>query len=312
MLTMHKERSVQGGSQPSRRSPGDLNGLQSSHDELGQLTRLYETLTNSSPLLRRGPLSTIRHFLTHSPSRGLAESLNIGVVQQAIKYAILVIVVAVSFLVSVNLERFTDYAAQVPDLYRLAIYHLLGQAEADKRVYEEQARIEQEQIRQQQEAELQLLKHEKEIARQHANEEQVRLTRIERIRAITAAWQEFLTNNRGRFKYIELINDQYHNENCLRIRNTLWDFISPTKPRMEIARQMAEVATYQIRDAISDGFVEWLNADHVLNRADWRYADLQNMETEFSAGCLSPDQVWRTNRYYEPNDIGALIVPGPM
>jgi hypothetical protein len=310
---MPKEHSVQAGLQPSRRLPADLNGGQSSHDELGQLTRLYETLTNSPPLLRRGPHSTIRRYLTQSPIKGPAELLNIGVVQRVIKYAILLIVVAVSFLVAVNLERFTDYAAQVPDLYRRVIYHLSGQVDLANKAHEEEARIEREQTGQQQETVLRRFKHDKEIARHHANEEQVRLEPMDRIHVMTEAWQEFLTNNRERYKYIELINDHRHSEyNCFRIRNTLWDFISPIKRGAEIARQMAEFATYQIRDTISDEFVEWLNADHVLNRTDWRYADLQNTETEFSAGCLSPDQVWRVGRYYEPNDMITLIVPGPM
>ncbi len=160
---------------------------------------------------------------------------------------------------------------------------------------------------------IQRAKHEQEAEAQRAKEEQARLARIERIRAMTSAWQEFLTYNRVKFKQIDLTKDQHHGDyNCLRIRNTLWDFVSPNKRSTEIARQKAEVATYQIRDAISDEFVAWLNADRVLDRTNWNYADLQNIAIDFSAGCLSPGQIWRANRYYEPSDIISDIMPPPM
>ena len=307
---MPKERSVQPGLKP--------------RDELDRLTRLYETLTKSSPRLkaqtglvvRRGYPSAQPQSSPKPPAKKKrsAQPLDLGVARQVIKPASLVLLVfAASFVLGLNLERFSDYVTQVADLYRLASYHLSGQAEADKRAYEEEARVQQERVRQEQEMAAQRVKHEKEIEAQHAKEEQVRLARIERIRAMTAAWQEFLTDNRAKFKQIELINDQrYGDYNCLRMRNTLWDFVSSKKPSTELARQKAEASTYQIRDAISDEFVEWLNADHVLDRTDWTYADLQNIETEFSAGCLSPDQVWRSNRYSGPTGIISFIMPPPI
>jgi hypothetical protein len=322
VLIVSNQHSVQSGSQPRRRSPGDLSARrQLPRDELGQLTRLYETLTKSSPLLvRTGPAVRRRTLLRstgahRSPriTKRPAQSHEVGLARQAMKYVALVLVGAASFLVGLNFERFADYGAQVPDLYQLAIYHLSGQAEADKRAYEEQARVQEERIRQEQEMELQRAKHEQEIEAQHAKEEQVRLARIEQIRTTTAAWQDFLADNRGKFKQIELITDQHHSDyNCLRIRNTLWDFVSANGRRAELARQKAEASTYQIRDAISYEFVEWLNADHVFERTDWKYADLRHIETEFSAGCLSPDQVWRANRHYEPNDIVSLMMSESM
>jgi hypothetical protein len=87
---MPNEHSVQAGSQPSRPSSGDLSGEQPHCDKLAKLTRLYETLTKSSPLLRRGPLSTTPRR-SHSPRKGLAQSLNVGVARKAIKYAALVL-----------------------------------------------------------------------------------------------------------------------------------------------------------------------------------------------------------------------------
>jgi hypothetical protein len=314
-----KQRSVQVAIQPKRRLR--LRARQLPRDELDRLTRLYETLAKSSPLLnartgsearrRRGPFPG-PHRLPATGKRR-AQSFSLGVPQQAIKYAALVLVIASSFVLGLNFERFSAYAAQVPDLYRLAIYHLSGQADADKRVYEEQVGVQQARMRQEQEMEIQRVKREQEIAAQYAKEKQVRLARIEQIRATTAAWQEFLSGNRDRFKQIELINDQHFSDyNCLRIRNILWDFVSPNKRSAELARQKAEVSTYRIRDAISDEFIEWLNADHVLERTDWKYADLQHIETEFSAGCLSPDQVWRSNRYSEPIDRLAAIMPAQM
>ena len=305
--------------QPKRRLR--LSARQLPRDELDRLTRLYETLAKSSPLLqaRTGPEARRRRGPFPGPHRRpptrkrRAQSFSLGVPQQAIKYAALVLVIAASFVLGLNLERFSDYAAQVPDLYRIAIYHLSGQADADKRAYEEQVGVQQARMRQEQEMEIQRVQREQEIEARYAKEKQVRLARIEQIRATTAAWQEFLSGNRDRFKQIELISDQQSSDyNCLRIRNILWDFVSSNKRSAELARQKAEVSTYRIRDAISDEFIGWLNADHVLERTDWKYADLQHIETEFSAGCLSPDQVWRSNRYSQPIDRLAAIIPAQM
>src|SRR5262245_25962711 len=314
-----KQRSIQAGIQSKRRLR--LRARQLPRDELDRLTRLYETLTKPSPPLtartgpegrrRGGPFTGPRR---RPPSRKhRAQSFSLGVPQQAIKYAALALVIAASFVLGLNSERFSGYAAQVPDLYRLAIYHLSGQADADKRVYEEQVRVQQARMRQEQDMEMQRVKRAQEIEVQDAKEKQVRLARIEQIRATTAAWQEFLSGNRDRFKQIELISDQQSSDyNCLRIRNILWDFVSPNKRSAELARQKAEVSTYRIRDAISDEFIEWLNADHVLERTDWKYADLQHIETEFSAVCLSPDHVSRSNRYSQPIDTLAAIIPAQM
>jgi hypothetical protein len=324
------EQPLHGGLKPSHRVLGDLSARQLLRDARDgtqpapsyDLTRLYETLTKSSTSLpaRSGPIVRRRAValgigsrLSHPLRKRPTQSLNLGVARQAIKYAPQVLIIAASFALGLNFERFPNYAAGVSDLYRLAIYHLSGQADADKRTREEEAHVQQERIRQEQEIQIQRAKHEQEVEAQRAKEEQASLARIERIRAMTTAWEEFLTDNRAKFKQIDLIKDQHHGDyNCLRIRNTLWDFVSPAKRSTEIARQKAEASTYQIRDAISDGFVEWLNADHVLDRGDWNYSDLQNIATDFSAGCLSPDQIWRANRYYEPSDITLVIMPSPI
>jgi hypothetical protein len=141
---MPNQRSIQAGLQPSRvlgvvglrQLPRDkLDGTQpTSHY---QLTRLYETLTKSSlPLSARpGPVVRRRrvrlstgHHRSHPSRNRPPQSLNAGVARKAIKYAAQVLVVVASFVLGLNFERFSDYATPVPDLYRLAIYHLSGQA----------------------------------------------------------------------------------------------------------------------------------------------------------------------------------------
>jgi hypothetical protein len=138
--------------------------------------------------------------------------------------------------------------------------------------------------------------------------------RIERTRAVTAAWQNFLTANRARFKQIELIKDSRTGDyDCLRMRNMLWHFVAPFKRSGEVARQKAEASTYLVRDSISDDFVRWLNSHSLFDRADWIYGDLQSMDTNFSIGCLSPEQAWRANRYQNPvGYISSVIVAPPM
>jgi hypothetical protein len=234
------------------------------------------------------------------------------------KYAITAVIIAVSLVIGLNLERLTNYAAQVPDQYHLAIYHLSGQADADKKAREalaERIREREERARREQKIEAaQRVKHEQEVEAVHAKEEQARITRIEQRRAVTAAWQEFLTANKGRFKQIELVKDSLHGDyGCLRVRNMLWDFVSPYKRATEIARQKAEVSTYQVRDNISDDFVRWLNSHNLFDRANWTYDELQNMDTNFSVGCLSPERAWRWNRYQKPvGYISPVIGPPPM
>jgi hypothetical protein len=229
------------------------------------------------------------------------------------KYAIGAFIIAASFVIGLNLELFTDYAAQVPDRYRLAVYQLSGQAAADKKVREERAREREEREKQEQEVEAaQRVRHEREADALHAKEEQARITRVEQRRAVTAAWQDFLTTNRARFKQIELVKDSRHGDyNCLRLRNMLWDFVAPYKRTTEAARQKADVSTYQVRDVISDDFVGWLNSRRIFDRADWTYDDLQTMDTNFSVGCLSPEQAWRVNRYQKPIGHMPPAIPQP-
>jgi hypothetical protein len=266
------------------------------------VTRLFETLAKSLAFLTM-PIGRLAHRCRLPPGIGFRRShaLRARRPRSFARQAGEVLIIGVSFVIGLNFERFTNYAAQVPDRYRLAIYHLSGQADADEKaraVRGERAREREERAEREQGIEAQRAKQGHEVAALHAKQEQARMIRIERSRVVTAAWQEFLTANRAKFKEIELVKDsRYGDYNCLRMRNTLWDFASPYKRDTEIARQKAEVATYQARDSISDDFVRWLNSNRLLDRADWKYEDLQNMDTDFSVGCLSPEQAWRVNRY---------------
>ena len=168
--------------------------------------------------------------------------------------------------------------------FHLAIYHLSGQATADE---QEQARRAQEYAQEQE------LKRRK-------KEAQIELTRV-----LAAAWQEFLTANRAKFKQIALVKDSQEGDySCLQIRKDKWDFVSPYKSDTEIkaAEQKAEVSTYQVRDSIADELVQWLNNSKSSDKTDWKYDDLQNMDVDLPFRfrlnrCWSPKEVWRANRY---------------
>jgi hypothetical protein len=205
------------------------------------------------------------------------------------KYAIAAFFIGVSFIIEWDFERVTNFAAQVPDLDRLAIYRLSGQADADKKALGERQREREAREKQEQEIEAQRVKQEQEVEELRQRHDEERKARIERRRAVTEACQAFWTANRARFKQIELVKDSQHGDyNCLRTRNMLWDFVAPYKRAAEVARQEAEDSTYQFRDAISDDFVRWLNSHSLLDRVDWTYDDLQTIDTNFSVGCLPP------------------------
>jgi len=114
-------------------------------------------------------------------------------------------------------------------------------------------------------------------AAQRAEEEQAR---IERLRAEAAVWQAFLTAARTKFSQIEVVKNSYGGDYlCLRL-------------------SAAELSTaYQVRDNISDDFVQWLNRNRLLDGRDWKYDDLQDFAYQPYAGCWSAKNIWRANRY---------------
>ena len=78
-----------------------------------------------------------------------------------------------------------------------------------------------------------------------------------------------------------------------------------------------EVSAYQVRDSISDAFVQWLNTNFekplnlppgfepvhpqstnqpLLKRRDWAYEDLRYFTTQPYLGCWSAKDLWRANR----------------
>jgi hypothetical protein len=210
------------------------------------------------------------------------------------KYALAALTIAATLVIEFNLEQIKNYAAEVPALYRLAIYHLSRQADADEKARVERAREQGERAKQEHEIEAQRVKQEQEVDQPRSRHDEERKARIEQRRAVTAAWQEFLATNRGMFKQIETVKDSRSGDyNCLRLRNMLWDFVAPYKRSTELARQKVEASTYQARDSIADDFVRWLNSHSLFDRADWAYDDLQNMETIFSVACSElASEIW--------------------
>jgi hypothetical protein len=245
----------------------------------------------------------------------------ISFARRAIKYVVEfakknsgALIIGVSLIIGLNYERFANYVTDIPDAFRLAIYHLSGQADADRKAqqqyYAEQKAKREREAREWQERSAREAQERAKQARQRAaqremerqEEEAQRAKQAQARRAEKAAWQEFLTANRAKFKQIELVRDSRDGDyNCLRIRQVIWDFVSVYAPETQriAAEQKAEVSTYQVRDSISDDFVQWLQNNKVSDRTDWKYDDLQNMATDFKVGrsCWSPNQVWRANRY---------------
>ena len=229
------------------------------------------------------------------------------------------IIIGVSLVIGLNFNRFTNYAAEVPYAFHLAIYHLSGQAAADEKAQQE---YEQEQAKQRQEYQQEQAKQRQEYEQEQAKrtqdyqqkqaklalEEELQRTKKaaqnELTRVLAAAWQQFLTANRATFKQIDLVkNSENGDYSCLQIRNNKWDFVSPYKSDAEIkaAEQKAEVSTYPVRDGIADEFARWLNDNKLSGKTDWKYEDLQNMDQrEFhihSYSCSTPKGAWRANRY---------------
>jgi hypothetical protein len=94
-----------------------------------------------------------------------------------------------------------------------------------------------------------------------------------------AAWQDFLTAARTKFPQIAVVKNSHGGDYvCLRI-------------------ETGEVANYQVRDSISDDFVQWLNGNRLLDRRDWKYDDLKDFYDLSYVGCQQAKNIWRANRY---------------
>jgi outer membrane murein-binding lipoprotein Lpp len=144
---------------------------------------------------------------------------------------------------------------------------------------------------------------------QAAQEEAQRAKKEEYERAEQMTWQKFLTSVREKFPQIALVKNSYGGDYmCLRISRT------------------EEVSAYQVRDSISDDFVQWLNANfekpvadpwaafldtpippgfvpvqpqstnQPLKRRDWAYEDLKDFPAQPYVLCASAKDLWRANR----------------
>jgi hypothetical protein len=209
-------------------------------------------------------------------------------------------IIGISLIIALNFAQITDWA-------RDATYHLSGQAAADMQAHERYLASQREQqARDDQARTEQRAKDEREAAartEQRAKDEQEAAARIEAKSAMFKAWQDYLTANRQKFKQIDVIRDIVKgNYSCLRI---IFGSVasSPFALNESQKRQRDQIAalwTYELRDRVADGFVQWLNSNTLLNRAAWQYNDLKNIYFEsygpFSA-CLGPSEVWRANRF---------------
>lgn len=128
-------------------------------------------------------------------------------------------------------------------------------------------------------------------------------------RALAAAWDSYLTASRSKFKQIDVIRDTVRGDYvCLRRVYGSLALAQPHSylvdgPEKKAREQMINAWTYELQDRLADGFVQWLNRAKTLDRIDWRYDHLKQMTGETSitlddwTRCLSPNNVWRANRF---------------
>jgi hypothetical protein len=197
------------------------------------------------------------------------------------------VIIGISLIVALNFGKFVEWAED-------ATYQLSGQAAADKRASEQNYAN----------GKAQEAIAEQERAEQNAQFERKNAARIEATRALVTAWQDYLTANRPRFKQIDVIRDTEKGDYiCLRIiygnaASRSAEF-SSNEADKRTREQMFSLWTYELRDRIADGFVQWLNGNKVLKKTDWQYDDLKHLDSQYSSieNCLFPSQVWRANRY---------------
>jgi len=213
----------------------------------------------------------------------------------------------VSLIIGLNFSRFINYVAEVPYAVHLAIYHLSGLAAADARAQQEYWRqaqeYAQEQAKEREKYQQEQAKRAQEYAQKQAKEKLEKEAQIELTRVLAASWQEFLAANRTTFKQIYLIKDSDNGDySCLDIRQrNEFDSFNKSNDEIKAAEQKAEVSTYPVRDSVADAFLQWLNGNKLSGKIDWKYEDLQNMNSlEFhphNYSCSIPKDVWRANRY---------------
>ncbi len=154
------------------------------------------------------------------------------------------------------------------------------QKEWDSKIAERNAQSKREQQERQQQVE---------------NERLAKLQKVENEKLLIRSWEEFLAANRAKFRQIVIIKDSVSGDYpCLMAERDALELMRGNIGAFE-AKQMAEVASYPLKDTIADEFVKWLNEKNILNRYDWAYGNLKDIDT-FKYGCSSPKKVWRANR----------------
>lgn len=221
------------------------------------------------------------------------------------------LIIGLSLIVALNFERFIGWGD-------LAYYHFSGQAAADrateerKQVLAELERLSWEQQRA--EKEEQARQKQKEWDALRDTEERHRITLFD-------AWLTYLTANRSGVKQIDVVRDTEHGDYaCLRIvygtlaATRYSDFVID-KSKEKARDQMVAAWTYELRDRVAEGFVQWLNNNKLSNKIDWQHNDLKDMNfyskiMSFKLNtdlhdpmvmkmnnCLLPNDLWRANRF---------------
>jgi len=213
-------------------------------------------------------------------------------------------IIGISLIVALNFAEFIGWT-------RYAIYHLSGQAAADKLAqeqYHESLRLQQAEAEQRR-------------AEEAAKEEQQRAAEAWQQKILVSAWDSFLVANMKVYKQISVVEDARHGDYvCLTSRpptvtgSLLGELeakypglsTKDEKTKAEDAKRAADFWNYQIQDRLADGFLQWLTNNQVPARSSWSYDDLQYLTGStllgmFNGGrsytCLFPSDIWRANRY---------------
>ena len=201
------------------------------------------------------------------------------------------LIIGVSLIIALNFDRFVGWTQS-------AYYELSGRAANDRAQLEAALKLDA--------AGRAALQEESSRASQALADRQ-RL-KEEYTNALSDSWQKYLASNRSKFRQIVVIRDTKNGDHvCLRViygslasESFYTDFANDPTKRM-VQEQMYAAWTYELRDRIADGFVQWLNANRTLARADWDYEALNQMNGSTFASifehCLNPSDVWRANRY---------------
>jgi hypothetical protein len=126
-----------------------------------------------------------------------------------------------------------------------------------------------------------------------------------------------LNFKRARRPYAQTSRSRVGNKNgdvvVLQLRRVVIESEDTHQYKYGMKPEEIETADYDIRDALSDGFIGWLNEKSVMKRSDWKYDDLKSMNIdEFRYYCLVPPAIRRANRVATSRHKNKRVMASPL